>query len=95
MVASGTGNNINEKEITYKFSLLSEKKIKKILIDTLPSFILRESKNNNYNAYYSPSTRILMINENNAFRFSLDEGNKFLVFGKDLMGNIQFQYLFY
>ena len=75
-----------EKEITYKFSLLSEKKIKEILIDSLPSFILRESKNNNYNAYYSPSTRILMINENNTFGFSLDEGNKFLVSGKDVNG---------
>ena len=86
LVASGTGNNIMEKEITYKLSLLSEKKIKKILIDTLPSFILRESKQNNYNAYYSSSTRILMINENNIFRFSLDEGDKYLVSGKDLTG---------
>ena len=75
-----------EKEITYKFSLLSEKKIKEILIETLPTFILRESKNNNYNAYYSPSTRILMINENNVFDFSLDEGNKVLISGKDLNG---------
>ena len=86
LVASGTGNNKLEKEITYKFSLLSEKKIKEMLIDALPTFILRESNNNNYNAYYSPSTRILMINENNAFGFSLDEGNKVLVSGKDLDG---------
>ena len=86
MVASGNIHNKLENEITYKFSLLSEKKIKEILIETLPTFILRESKNNNYNAYYSHSTRILMINENNAFGFSLDEGNKILISGKDLTG---------
>lgn len=85
--ASGTGNNKIEKEIAYKLSLLSEKKIKNILINLIPKYILRESQATNYNAYYSSSNRILLINENNLFNFSLDEGEEKLILGEDLQGN--------
>ena len=43
-------------------------------------------KQNNYNAYYSSFTRILMIKENKIFRLSLDKENKYLISGKDITG---------
>ena len=84
--ASGTGNNKLEKEIAYKLSLLSEEKVKKILINLIPKYILRESQVITYNAYYSSSNKILLINENNYFNFSLKEGKEKLILGEDPQG---------
>ena len=85
-VTSGTGNNKMQHEITYKLSLLSEKKIKDILLSVIPTFILRESQETNYNAFFSPKSRLLMINENSMFNFSLEEGDNLLVLKEDLNG---------
>ena len=75
-----------EKEISYKLSLLSERKIKDILISLIPKFILRESQQTDYNAYYSPNSRLIIINENNCFNFSINMGNENLIEKEDLTG---------
>ena len=85
-VASGTGNNKMEKEIAYKLSLLSERKIKDILLSLIPKFILRESMQTDYNAYYSPNSRLIIINENNCFNFSITQGKEYLIEKEDLKG---------
>ena len=86
MVNSGTGNNKINNEITFKKSLLSEDKIKNELYLLIPKFIFRESKNTNYNAYYSPYSKILSINENSYFNFNLLEGKEKLIINDDLNG---------
>ena len=86
MIKSGTGNNKIKNEITFKMSLLSEEKIKNELNLLIPKFIFRESKNTNYNAYYSPYSKILLINENSYFNFNLVEGKEKLIINDDLNG---------
>ena len=86
LVSSGTGNNKLKKEITYKLSLLSEEKIKKILIEIIPKFILRESNITRYNGYYSSANKILLINEYSYFGFSMEEGKKNLIENDDIEG---------
>ena len=86
MINSGTGNNKINNEITFKMCLLSEKKIKNELKLLIPKFIFRESKNSNYNAFYSPYSKILSINENSYFNFNLSEGKEKLIINNDLNG---------
>ena len=84
MINSGTGTNKLANEITFKMSLLSEEKIKKELKSLLPKFIFRESMPGNYNAYYSPYSKLVSVNENSYFNFSIDEGEKMLIENDDI-----------
>ena len=89
-INSGTGSNKISKEITFKMSLLSEKKIKKELELLIPKFIFREAsifpQSLAYNAYYSPTSNILLVNENTYFNMSLEEGYQKLIQNDDNEG---------
>ena len=79
MINSGTGGNKLTNEITFKHSLLSEEKIKKELNSLLPKYIFRESIPGDYNAYFSPYSKLISVNENSYFNFSIEEGEKMLI----------------
>ena len=79
MINSGTGNNKLTNEITFKHSLLSEEKIKKELNSLIPKYIFRESIAGDYNAYYSPYSKLISVNENSYFNFSIENGEEMLI----------------